>query len=258
MLTSRRPTGCSARPATFYIDPWNPVTRALITHAHGDHARPGSAAYLCASRAPRSSAGDSEPMPAVETTSRTAQPLTIGDVRVSFHPAGHVLGSAQIRLEGAGRRLGRGGRLQARRRPDLRAVRAGPLRHLRHRIDVRPADLPLGFDRERHQRRVRLVAGERRRAATSVLFCYTIGKAQRAAGRARGTDRPAGVRPRHDAADDRGLSRGRRRDAAGGVRRPSSRAARRSPASSSSRRCRRAARRGCAGWARTPTRSPRA
>ena len=38
----------SARPAASIIDPWNPVARAVITHAHGDHARPGNAAYLCA------------------------------------------------------------------------------------------------------------------------------------------------------------------------------------------------------------------
>ena len=73
----------------------------MITHAHGDHARPGSAAYLCADAcAPllrRRFGADS----ADRIASRTAQPITIGDVRVSFHPAGHVLGSAQIRIESA-------------------------------------------------------------------------------------------------------------------------------------------------------------
>jgi putative mRNA 3-end processing factor len=82
----------------FYIDPWAPVEKALITHGHSDHARSGSAAYLCASpsllvlRARLAADSLIETVPFGET-------LTINDVRVSFHPAGHVLGSAQIRVE---------------------------------------------------------------------------------------------------------------------------------------------------------------
>jgi putative mRNA 3-end processing factor len=85
----------------FYIDPWNPVARAIITHAHGDHARPGSQAYLCA--APGAGLlhrrfGSDTPVEAMPY----GQPRTIGSVAVTFHPAGHVLGSAQIRLDGLG------------------------------------------------------------------------------------------------------------------------------------------------------------
>src|SRR5512132_458999 len=82
----------------FHIDPWEPVARALITHAHGDHARPGSAAYLCAAPSAgllRRRFGSDTRIESLEY----GEPLTLGDVRVSFHPAGHVLGSAQIRLE---------------------------------------------------------------------------------------------------------------------------------------------------------------
>jgi putative mRNA 3-end processing factor len=83
----------------FHIDPWGAVDRAVITHAHGDHARPGSLAYLCASScAPllkRRFGSDAQ----VQTVEYGAR-LTIGGVRVSLHPAGHVLGSAQIRIEG--------------------------------------------------------------------------------------------------------------------------------------------------------------
>ena len=84
----------------FYVDPWAPVARALITHAHGDHARPGSAAYLSTPETTtilRRRLG-------VEVTLETApygETRRIGGVTVSFHPAGHVLGSAQIRIEGA-------------------------------------------------------------------------------------------------------------------------------------------------------------
>src|SRR3954462_4375489 len=88
---------CAA--GNFYIDPWGAVDRALITHAHGDHARPGSAAYLCAEpcrellRRRMGADVTIESMPYGQT-------LMLGDVRVSFHPAGHGLGSAQIRVEG--------------------------------------------------------------------------------------------------------------------------------------------------------------
>ena len=107
VMLSETADGLFCPAGDVFIDPWNPVKRALITHAHGDHARPGSEAYLCAEATARAAAPAlrirgprSRPCP-------TGTPLTIGDVRVSFHPAGHVLGSAQIRIEGAGRRLGR-------------------------------------------------------------------------------------------------------------------------------------------------------
>ncbi|MCR9086311.1 MAG: ligase-associated DNA damage response exonuclease [Rhodobacteraceae bacterium] len=84
----------------FHIDPWRPVDRALITHGHADHARWGHRAYLATDGAApviRMRLGDI----ALETIAygTTRQ---IGDARVSFHPAGHVPGSAQIRVEVAG------------------------------------------------------------------------------------------------------------------------------------------------------------
>ena len=84
----------------FYIDPWRPVERALITHGHADHARAGHQAYLATeSAAPvlRHRLGDI-PLKTI-TYSETRQ---IGGATVSFHPAGHVPGSAQIRVEVAG------------------------------------------------------------------------------------------------------------------------------------------------------------
>jgi len=81
----------------FYIDPWRPVDRALITHGHADHARSGMGAYLCTDVAEpvmRHRLGDIN----AETT-RYGEERQIGDALVSFHPAGHVPGSAQIRVE---------------------------------------------------------------------------------------------------------------------------------------------------------------
>jgi putative mRNA 3-end processing factor len=85
----------------FHIDPWQPVERAVITHAHGDHARPGSAHYLCA--APglavlRARLGECASIQAVPY----GEPVDMNGTRISLHPAGHVLGSAQVRIESRG------------------------------------------------------------------------------------------------------------------------------------------------------------
>ncbi|MFQ1700063.1 ligase-associated DNA damage response exonuclease [Loktanella agnita] len=84
----------------FYIDPWQPVDRALITHGHSDHARPGMGRYLATNgSAPvmRHRLGD-----ITLETIRYGEERRIGDATVSFHPAGHVPGSAQIRVAVAG------------------------------------------------------------------------------------------------------------------------------------------------------------
>jgi putative mRNA 3-end processing factor len=85
----------------FYIDPWQPVTRAVITHAHADHARPGSQRYLTSpTGAPllRLRVG---PVPRIVAHPFGKQ-LDLNGVRLSLHPAGHLLGSAQIRVEHRG------------------------------------------------------------------------------------------------------------------------------------------------------------
>jgi putative mRNA 3-end processing factor len=84
----------------FYIDPWRPVSRAIITHGHADHARVGSGLYVCHSHtAPilRKRLGDV----AIETVEYGEQ-LNRNGVELSLHPAGHVLGSAQARLAHGG------------------------------------------------------------------------------------------------------------------------------------------------------------
>jgi putative mRNA 3-end processing factor len=86
---------CSA--GDFYIDPWLPVPRAVITHAHSDHARPGCGHYLChPDTLPvlRLRLGDI----ATETVDWNT-PVNRNGVRITLHPAGHIFGSAQIRVE---------------------------------------------------------------------------------------------------------------------------------------------------------------
>ncbi|MEM8536263.1 MAG: ligase-associated DNA damage response exonuclease [Pseudomonadota bacterium] len=84
----------------FYIDPWRPVDRALITHGHADHARPGMNRYLATQAAApvmRHRLGD-----ITLDTVDFGETRQIGSATVSFHPAGHVPGSAQIRVAVAG------------------------------------------------------------------------------------------------------------------------------------------------------------
>ncbi|MFQ6550192.1 ligase-associated DNA damage response exonuclease [Aestuariibius sp. 2305UL40-4] len=81
----------------FYVDPWRPVERALITHGHADHARDGMQSYLATEAAApvmRHRLGE-----ILLDTVRYGEVQRIGEVDVSFHPAGHVPGSAQIRVE---------------------------------------------------------------------------------------------------------------------------------------------------------------
>jgi putative mRNA 3-end processing factor len=118
----------------FHVDPSRRVDRALITHAHSDHARAGSKAYLCAAEGVevlRLRVGHA----ASVTGLRYGERLDVNGVTVSFHPAGHVLGSAQIRLEHQGE-VWAG-------RPDLCGLRAGALSYFRNRIDVWTSHLSL-------------------------------------------------------------------------------------------------------------------
>ena len=101
MLEFRR-EGMYCPQGQFYIDPWLPVDYAVITHAHADHARKGMTSYLC------------HPLTApvlklrlgAEISIQTLpydQVLMINGVKISFHPAGHIIGSAQVRMEYKGK-----------------------------------------------------------------------------------------------------------------------------------------------------------
>src|SRR3954471_16992901 len=90
--------GLYCPPGDFFVDPWQPVERAIITHAHSDHAVPGCASYLTHKDGAgilRLRIGESSNIRGV----LYADPVEINSVRISLHPAGHVLGSAQVRIE---------------------------------------------------------------------------------------------------------------------------------------------------------------
>lgn len=99
-LVVQRPHGLYCPQGDFYIDPWRPVARAVLTHAHADHARRGHGAYLATAVSAgvlRARLGDIRLQGLAY-----GEAVHINGVRVSLHPAGHVLGSAQVRIEHGG------------------------------------------------------------------------------------------------------------------------------------------------------------
>ena len=101
-LVVERPEGLYCPPGDFYIDPWQPVPRAVLTHAHGDHASRGHGAYLATAISAgvlRTRLGEDITLQGLEY----GEAVLVNGVKVSLHPAGHVLGSAQVRIEHAGR-----------------------------------------------------------------------------------------------------------------------------------------------------------
>jgi putative mRNA 3-end processing factor len=91
------PAGLDCAAGGFTLDPWQPVPRAVVTHAHGDHLLPGCGEYWCAepgSSIVRRRAGPGAVVHAVPY----GRPFPLGGAELAFHPAGHVLGSAQVRV----------------------------------------------------------------------------------------------------------------------------------------------------------------
>ena len=90
-------SGLYCQEGDFYIDPWKPVPRALITHAHSDHAQPNCGTYLTSNsgepllRERVGSNASIESLPYIDK-------IRIKGCSVSFHPAGHILGSSQIKV----------------------------------------------------------------------------------------------------------------------------------------------------------------
>ena len=173
----------------FFIDPWQPVPRALITHAHGDHARPGSAAYLCT---PGTAALLRRRLGA-ETSIQTlayGERLRLGAADVSFHPAGHVLGSAQIRIDGSAGVWVAAGDYKRAADPTCAPFEPVPCDTF---ITESTFGLPI-YRWDATGAIMRDVLGwwdaNRDAQKASVIFCYTLGKAQRLlAELARVTDR---------------------------------------------------------------------
>ena len=197
-LVVHTPEGLYCPPGDFHIDPWRPVPRAVITHGHGDHARTGMGTYHVAA----------EGLPVLQwrlgeqdyRVHALGERVRIGDALVSFHPAGHVLGSTQVRIEVDGEVWVASG--DYKRDPDPTCLP----------FEVVPCDVfitectfglpiyrwPPASDVARD-----IVAWRKECAANgeaAILYCYALGKAQRVLAELMAhTDRPAYVHGAIDA-----------------------------------------------------------
>jgi putative mRNA 3-end processing factor len=105
-LLAPTPSGVCCKTGNFFIDPTRPVDKAVITHGHSDHARPGHGAVLATQETldlMRLRYGEN--FAGATQVARPGEPLGIGGATVTFHPAGHVLGSAQVAVECDGLRI---------------------------------------------------------------------------------------------------------------------------------------------------------
>ncbi len=177
-LIQLRAEGLYCPAGDFYIDPWRPVPRAVITHAHGDHARPGNGLNHCQTDgAPILDwrLGAESPLALHEY----GEPFDLGDARVSLHPAGHILGSSQVRIEVGERVWVVSG--DYKRDPDPTCP---PFEVIGCETFI--TESTFGFPVYRWPD-IREVAVEilqwwdecRADGATAVLYCYALGKAQR-------------------------------------------------------------------------------
>ena len=162
----------------FYVDPWRPAARAVITHAHGDHLRAGSGEYLLA-RPGESLARRRLPPDARIHALEYGEPLDLGGVQVSLHPAGHVLGSSQVRLEHDGEVWVVSG--DYKRDPDPTCAAFEVVA-----CDVFISEATFALPVYRWTPTATIAAeihawwmANRERGLASVLFAYALGKAQR-------------------------------------------------------------------------------
>ena len=162
----------------FYIDPWGPVDRAVITHAHSDHARPGSKRFLTAHSGEgllRARLGDDA---AIETYPY-GQAVSLNGVRVSLHPAGHVLGSAQVRIEHRGEVWVVSGDYKL--EPDSTCAAFEPVRCHTY-VTESTFGLPIYRwlpEAEVFEQINAWWRSNREKGKASLLFAYALGKAQR-------------------------------------------------------------------------------
>ena len=177
-LLEPSPEGLRCAAGGFHVDPWGAAAVAVITHVHGDHLVPGSARYICSApslpflRKRLGSEVAAEGVP-------YGEPFRLGGVTVSFHPSGHVLGAAQIRLEAGGEVWVVSG--DYKRAPDPTCV---PFEVVPADVFVTEATFALPLYRWHDPQAVvrEILAwwdGNRAAGVASVLFAYAMGKAPR-------------------------------------------------------------------------------
>lgn len=172
------PEGLYCPPGDFWIDPWKRVPKAVITHAHGDHVRTGMGHYWATREGTdlmRLRAGHNAPMTLLPYGER----FTLGAATVSFHPAGHILGSAQVRIEVGDQVWVATGDFK--RCPDPSCAPFEPVRcdtlvtEATFALPVYRWDDPAVVAKEIFD----WWQSAKAEGRTAVLYCYALGKAQR-------------------------------------------------------------------------------
>jgi putative mRNA 3-end processing factor len=162
----------------FFIDPWRPVEKAVVTHAHGDHARWGSTKYLAAAPGEpllRGRLGDDIDLTALPY----GESIALGGVRISLPPAGHVLGSAQVRIEKDGLVTVVSGDYKEVPDPTCEPLEPVPCHHF---ISESTFGLPVFRWEPEADLFAEINAWWRENAEvgrTTLMFAYALGKAQR-------------------------------------------------------------------------------
>ena len=172
------PSGLYCREGDFYVDPRRPVKRAVVTHAHADHAREGSRSYLST----KDSRGILQARLGVDTNIETldyGEVLTVNSVQLSLHPAGHILGSALVKIERKGHIWVVSGDYKTEDDPTCR-----PLEHLRCHTFVSECTFGLPIFRWPSPQKIieeinAWWQSNRNQKRSSILFAYALGKAQR-------------------------------------------------------------------------------
>jgi putative mRNA 3-end processing factor len=173
-----RAAGLYCPAGNFYIDPWEEVGRAVITHAHSDHARAGSKTYLTARAGEALLRARIGPEPAIQAVDY-GERVAMDGVTLSLHPAGHILGSAQVRIESRGEVWVISGDYKLAGDPTC-----APFEPLRCNTFVTESTFALPIFRWSAESAIVEAirdwwSANREAGKTSVLFAYPLGKAQR-------------------------------------------------------------------------------
>lgn len=176
-LIQLSPEGLYCPAGDFHIDPWRPVPRAVITHGHGDHARSGMGCYHVVD----------EGLPILQwrlgeqdyRVHAHGERFVLGEATVSLHPAGHVLGSTQVRVEVGGRVWVASGDYKRQPDPTCRPFEVVP-------CETFITEATFGLPVYRWPDPARVIADLdawrsacAARGEVALLYCYALGKAQR-------------------------------------------------------------------------------
>jgi putative mRNA 3-end processing factor len=172
------PQGLYCPQGNFYVDPWGKVATAVITHAHSDHARTGSQTYICSENCVPMLRQRLPDAPAVQGLA-FHQVVQLGNTQVSLHPAGHIRGSAQVRIEADGEVWVITGDYKRCADPSVEPFEVVP-------CDVLITEATFGapvYQWQPGEETAREIyhwwQENRAQGLTSLLFCYALGKAQR-------------------------------------------------------------------------------